>query len=152
MKLRKIGFDPKPFEKMWPFASGIVGSTETIHFVPPWPRQIRFVKSDDQIFVRAEGHTVQFETELKVNISEPGDCAKLGDLSPAILQTKNRFAATFCTSRRRHNLVQEGRSELQDRSPLTARFLESLSVTMNCWRAAIGSGDAAPARQIIDAN
>lgn len=87
-EIADIAFDPKPFEKIWPFASGIVGSTDTISFVPPWPRRIRFVKSDNQIFVRPEGHAVQLETELKVNISEPGDCAELGDLSPATLQSK----------------------------------------------------------------
>ncbi|MDG2127175.1 MAG: FecR domain-containing protein [Fuerstiella sp.] len=85
-EIENIDFDPRPFEKMWPFASGITGSTETISFVPPWPRKIRSVKSDEQIFVRPEGHPVQLETELKVNISEPGDCAEIGDLSPTILQ------------------------------------------------------------------
>ena len=87
-EVHDISLDPKPFEKMWPFASGIVSSTETIAFVPPWPRRIRFVQSDYQIFVRPEGHRVQLETELNVNISEPGDYAPLGDLSPVILQTK----------------------------------------------------------------
>lgn len=87
-EIEDIAFDPKPFEKMWPFASGIVGSTDTISFVPPWPRKIRLVKSDELIFVRPEGHAVQLETELKVNISEPGDCAELDDLSPKTLQVK----------------------------------------------------------------
>ncbi|MEL7500443.1 MAG: FecR domain-containing protein [Planctomycetota bacterium] len=87
-KVEDISFDPKPFENMWPTASGIVSSTEAIHFVPPWPRQIRFVKSDDQIFVGVEGRPVQLQTELNVNISEPGNCAEPGDLSPIAVPTK----------------------------------------------------------------
>ncbi len=81
-----ITFDPKPFERMWPIASGIAGSTESIRFVPPWPRQIRFIQSDDQIFVRPEGHPVRLTTELKVNISEPSDCSLVDDLTPATLR------------------------------------------------------------------
>ena len=85
-EIEEIEFDSKPFEKMWPFASGIAGSTDTISFVPPWPRKLRYVKSDEQIFVRPEGHPTQLETGLKVNISMPGDCVEIVDLSPAILQ------------------------------------------------------------------
>ena len=85
-KVEDVEFDPRPFEKVWPFASGIVGSTDTLSFVPPWPRKIRFVKSDQVIFVRPEGRTVQLKTELKVNISAPGEYAKLEDLSPKTLQ------------------------------------------------------------------
>lgn len=81
-----ISFDPMPFEKIWPFASGIVGSTKTIDFVPPWPRRIRFVQSDDKIFVRPEGHRVRLEDELMTNISEPGDCFRLDDLSPDVIE------------------------------------------------------------------
>lgn len=84
-EIEDVDFDPRPFEKIWPFASGIVGSTDTISFVPPWPRKIRLVKSDEQIFVRPEGQAVQLEAELKVNISEPGDCTEPGDLSPKTL-------------------------------------------------------------------
>ncbi|MGI9474053.1 MAG: FecR domain-containing protein [Rubripirellula sp.] len=86
-EVEDITFDPKPFEKMWPTASGIAGSSESIRFVPPWPKQIRFVQSDDQIFVRPEGHPVRLNTELMVNISEPGDYENLGDLSPSLLQS-----------------------------------------------------------------
>lgn len=85
-EIEDVNFDGKPFQKMWPFASGIVGSTETISFVPPWPRRIRLVKSDEQIFVRPEGRGEQLETELDVNISEPGKCTQPVDLSPRTLQ------------------------------------------------------------------
>lgn len=87
-EIEDVDFDPKPFGKIWPFASGIVGSTDTISFVPPWPRKIRLVKSDEQIFIRPEGHAVQLETELKVNISEPGDCTEIANLSPKTLPAK----------------------------------------------------------------
>lgn len=84
-KVQDVTLDLKPFEKMWPTASGITGSTESIRFVPPWPKRIRFVQSDEQIFVRPEGPPVRLKADLKVNISEPGKCSVDGDLTPAIL-------------------------------------------------------------------
>lgn len=83
-----IVFDGKPFEKMWPTASGIAGSSESMHFVPPWPKQIRFIQSDDQIFVRAEASAVRLKTELNVSISQPSECTKVDDLTPATLQAR----------------------------------------------------------------
>ena len=90
-EFQDLDFDPQPFEKLWPIASGIVGSTETIRFVPPWPRQIRFVASDNDIFVAPEGHSVELSSELKVNLSEPGDYASVHELTPMAVQPGQRI-------------------------------------------------------------
>lgn len=86
-EVEDIALDPKPFERMWPTASGIAGSSESIKLVPPWPKQIRFIQSDDNIFVRAEGPPTRLRAELKVNVSEPSRCSGVEDLTPATLQT-----------------------------------------------------------------
>ena len=93
-EVEEITFDPRPYERLWPTASGIEGSTETIRFVPPWPKQIRFVQGDDQIFVRAEGPPVRLSRELRVNISEPSDCFTIDDLTPSTLQA-DRFVRSY---------------------------------------------------------
>ena len=85
-RIEDIDFDPRPFERVWPVSSGIVGSTEAFRFVPPWPKRIRFVQSDDAIFVASEGSAVYLDTALAVNISEPGTCERVEELTPSELQ------------------------------------------------------------------
>lgn len=80
--IESVEFDPKPFEKVWPISSGIVGSTESIRFIPPWPKRIRFIKSDEYIFVAPEGRPLELEAPLHVNISQPGKYAAVSDLTP----------------------------------------------------------------------
>lgn len=87
-RFQDIGFNAKPFEKLWPTASGIAGSTDSIRFVPPWPKQIRLVQSDDHIFVRPEGGRVRLQAELKVNVSEPGDYDNSDNLTPVTLPSR----------------------------------------------------------------
>ncbi|MEO1524891.1 MAG: FecR domain-containing protein [Planctomycetota bacterium] len=80
--IEDVGFDPEPFGRLWPIASGIVASTENIQFVPPWPKQIRFIESDDYIFTAPEGHSIRLATPLKLTIAEPGEYSQNDDLSP----------------------------------------------------------------------
>ena len=77
-----LDLDPQPFERLWPVASGITGSTETIQFLPPWPRQIRFVKSDNAIYLAVERRTMALTESLAVNISKPGECFQESELTP----------------------------------------------------------------------
>lgn len=84
-EVEDIAFDADPFEKMWPTASGVVGSSKSVHFLPPWPKQIRYLQSDDRIFLRAEGPSMRLQNALNVNISEPGDCSKVSDFTPAVI-------------------------------------------------------------------
>ncbi|MEM8670348.1 MAG: FecR domain-containing protein [Planctomycetota bacterium] len=89
-RIEDVGFDAARFEKLWPIASGIVGSTSTIRFIPPWPRQIRFVQSDEDIFIATEGHAVELSNDLDVNISQPGKYTSIDQLTPATIQPGER--------------------------------------------------------------
>lgn len=93
-EVEEIDLDPKQFEKMWPTASGIAGSSDSVSLVPPWPKQIRFVQSDDEIFIRPEGQSVRLKSELIVNISEPSEYSSVDDLTPATLEA-NRFVRSY---------------------------------------------------------
>lgn len=90
-EIKTIDFDPKPFEKVWPVSSGIVGSSETFRFVPPWPKRFRFIESDDHIFVAPDGFDIELQEPLQVNISEPGEYAAINDLTPTELPAGARI-------------------------------------------------------------
>ena len=87
-ELEDIGFESQKFARIWPTASGIGSASDSIQFVPPWPKQIRFVQSDNEIFIRPEGPPVRLEDDLEVNISEPSAYELLGDLTPSTLQSE----------------------------------------------------------------
>ena len=80
--IASVAFDAEDFEKIWPISSGIERSTGAFQFVPPWPRQLRFVLSDDTIFVKPEGYVTTLKVPLKVNISRPGKYRSREDLTP----------------------------------------------------------------------
>lgn len=85
--IEAVEFDFSPFEKIWPVASGIESSSGDFRLLPPWPRRIRFVRSDQTIFVQPEGYRVRLSQPLTVNISEPGDYSREGQLSAVELAT-----------------------------------------------------------------
>ena len=84
-------FDVDRFERLWPVASGITGSSDVFRFVPPWPKQIRFVHSDRHVFVAAEGQAVELVQPLDVNISAPGDYSRVQQLTPITLSPEQRI-------------------------------------------------------------
>ena len=86
-----VEFDPEPFTKIWPVASGIERSTEVFRFVPPWPPQQRFVRSDDDIFIVPEGHVVTLSSSLRVNVSNPGLYSNEDDLTVSELSEGQRI-------------------------------------------------------------
>jgi len=88
--MEDVQFDPKPFEKLWPTASGIVRSTDAFRFLPPWPRPMRFVTSDTDIFVASEGHSAPLRQDVLVNISEPGQYTTPEDLTPTTIPRGQR--------------------------------------------------------------
>ncbi len=71
--IETIDFDAAPFERLWPVSSGIKGSTGAFRFAPPWPRRLRFVQGDDEIFVVPQGYVTTLAEPLKVNIADPGE-------------------------------------------------------------------------------
>lgn len=81
-EIREVEFDPGPFARVWPVSSGIAEATESFEFVPPWPRRLRMLNSDDQIFVAPERYSIRLRDSLDVNISAPGVYVEPGDLTP----------------------------------------------------------------------
>lgn len=88
--MRLTEFNAGRFEKLWPISSGIIGSTETFEFVPPWPRRHRFGSSDEKIFLAPEGFTTRLAEPLKVNISSAGDYTTIEQLTPSELPAGER--------------------------------------------------------------
>ncbi len=76
-------FDAVTFEKVWPVASGVAGSTGAFRFAPHWPRPMGLVQSDTDIFVLPEGYAQLLNKPLGVNITEPGKVRVAAELSPA---------------------------------------------------------------------
>lgn len=89
-QIERVDFDPRPFEKVWPISSGIAGSSDLFRFVPPWPKRIRFVQSDEYVFVAAEGSAVDLGQALQVNISAPGEYRRVDELTPLELPAGER--------------------------------------------------------------
>ncbi len=83
--IEPMDFDTAPFERLWPISSGIKGSTGAFRFAPPWPRRLRFVQSDDEIFVVPQGYVTTLAEPLKVNISSPGEYARAETLTASEL-------------------------------------------------------------------
>lgn len=67
--LSEVEFSPEPFEKLWPAASGIAGSTGDFRFAPPWPRRLRLIQSDTEIFVLPEGYRTELEEPCPIDIA-----------------------------------------------------------------------------------
>jgi len=74
-------FDGATFEKVWPVSSGIVGSTGAFRFAPQWPRRLRFVQSDSEVFVLPEGYAQTLDEPIAVNITTSGVFRTQADLT-----------------------------------------------------------------------
>lgn len=78
-----VEFNSQPFEKLWPTASGIAGSTGAFRFAPPWPRGLSRIQSDTEIFVLPEGYASKLEEPCPVDIAE-------AELSESVIPTGQR--------------------------------------------------------------
>ncbi|MEM9369295.1 MAG: FecR family protein [Planctomycetota bacterium] len=67
--LQETDFETRQFEKLWPAASGIVGSSGAFEFAPQWPRMLRRVESDTRIFVLPEGYAQELDQPCPVDLS-----------------------------------------------------------------------------------
>lgn len=83
--IESVEFDPDPYTKVWPVSSGIEHSTEAFRFVPPWPPQQRFVRSDEDIFIAPEGQIATLSSLLRVNLSSPGTYSHEDELNASEL-------------------------------------------------------------------
>lgn len=77
-----IPIDVEAYEKIWPFSSGIVGSSGAFRFAPPWPRRLRLIRSDSDIFVVPERYAIELIEPLRVNVSAPGEYRNVDELTP----------------------------------------------------------------------
>ena len=71
--IEKIEFDAKRYNLVWRVSSGVARSTGAFRFVPPWPRRLRFVRSNDEVFIVPAGFAITLAQPLKVNTSQPGE-------------------------------------------------------------------------------
>lgn len=62
-------FASKQFEKLWPTASGIAGSTGAFKFAPQWPRMLKQIESDEDIFILPEGYAMELEQSCEVDMT-----------------------------------------------------------------------------------
>jgi hypothetical protein len=83
-------FDAVAFEKVWPVASGVAGSTGAFQFAPHWPRPMGLVQSDTDIFVLPEGYAQLLNKPLGVNITAPGKVRVAAELSPSDIPAGTR--------------------------------------------------------------
>lgn len=88
--LETSAFDTVPFEKVWPVASGIAGSTGAFRFAPPWPRRMGLVQSNSEIFVLPEGYAQTLDRPLTVNAVAPGEYRVAADLASSELPVESR--------------------------------------------------------------
>lgn len=85
-----VAFETEAFERLWPTASGIAGSSDIFRFVPPWPKRFRFIESNEHVFVAPEGYAVRLRGPLQLNISEPGEYTSTNQLTPLGVATGER--------------------------------------------------------------
>ncbi len=81
-KLEATEFDAKPYENAWPISTGVVGSNGALKLAPPWPRRLSFISSDDHVYLIPDGLRRRLASELRVNISKPGEVVTEDQLTP----------------------------------------------------------------------
>lgn len=96
--IESVEFDPEPFTKVWPVASGIARSTESFRFVPPWPRQIKLIRSDTDIFILPEGRPVTLGSSLRVSTSLPGEYSTEESLTGADISAGQKIRSFLLMS------------------------------------------------------
>lgn len=89
-EIETSSFDAVAFEKVWPVASGVFGSTGAFRFATHWPRPMGLVQSDTEIFVLPEGYAQLLNKPLGVNITAPGKVRVAAELSPADIPAGTR--------------------------------------------------------------
>ncbi|WP_052336068.1 FecR domain-containing protein [Rhodopirellula sallentina] len=68
--INDVKFASQPFEKLWPTASGIAGSTGAFRFAPPWPRRLSLIQSDTEIIVLPEGYARKLGSPCPLDMTE----------------------------------------------------------------------------------
>lgn len=72
-RLSKVAFEPSPFFRTWPVASGINRTSgEVIPAPPGTPESLAAMEDDDQILVIPERRDLKLSEPLRVDIRKPG--------------------------------------------------------------------------------
>ena len=90
-QIESVEMNPESFAKVWPISTGIESSTETFQYVHPWPRNFRFVQSNDLIYLSPDSYGVELNAPVRVNISEAGKYSNERDLTPTELLAGQRI-------------------------------------------------------------
>lgn len=93
--ISSVEIDTSRFERVWPVASGIVGSTENFRVAPPWPRAMRFIESDEMLSVVTEGYPIELESPLALNVSVPGEYRTTEELTAGDVPIGTRVRSYF---------------------------------------------------------
>jgi len=67
-----LAFATRRFEKLWPAASGITGSSGAFRFAPPFPRPLAWIESDTNIFILPEGYARELDAPCPIDMSVDG--------------------------------------------------------------------------------
>ena len=71
--IRELAFEPTPFERTWPLASGILATTGEVRPAPPGTaQQLSQLEDDNSVLVIPEKRNVPFNEPLFAEIVEPG--------------------------------------------------------------------------------
>jgi ferric-dicitrate binding protein FerR (iron transport regulator) len=89
-KIQTAEFETAPFEKVWPAASGIKGSSGAFRFAKPWPRPMGLMQSDSEIFVLPEGYAQTLDKPLRVDVTSSGEYRVESDLDPDMIPAGTR--------------------------------------------------------------
>lgn len=89
-EIQATEFDAATFEKVWPVASGVSGSTGAFQFAPQWPRRMGLVQSNTDIFVLPEGYANTLSEPLRVNVTIPGEYRDAMTLTSAVVPVGTR--------------------------------------------------------------
>lgn len=68
-ELNAVAFEPGTFEKLWPAASGIVGSSGAFEFAPQWPRPFNRIQSNTLIYVLPEGYASELSQPCPIDVA-----------------------------------------------------------------------------------
>lgn len=88
--IEDVDLEVQRYAQIWPVAMGVIDSSDSVHLIPPWPKRVRFIRSDDQIFLAAEGRPLRLEDNLSVNVAQPGEYRASSELTPSDLQRGTR--------------------------------------------------------------
>lgn len=112
-EIQAAKFDAAVFEKVWPVASGVSGSTGAFRFAPHWPRPMGLLQSNTDIFVLPEGYARILSEPIRVNVTSPGKVRFAADLTTADIPSGKRVKSFLLQFRPLDQRDEAGPPQLQ---------------------------------------